>query len=348
LGGYITHRGGKTLEAQDPSGNLCAFVGGLGQFAGVASYAWYSVVATNAILVLRAPVEKPPFLQPERRDLILTVEAVVVWSVATLSVLVPAFQGALGPVDQQDDVLLFEDYHCWVMGTVEPEYGWGINFSVFVWSCLTALVLLVVVISTQRLERRAQMRVLSRTVVFVGLFLVVWVLQHVRDFTEWWCRQHPTATCDPPDVIVEIDVSIRGAAGILTFMIWWPSQQFRSSAGPTEEEARVSGVGPGPGVGTEAGVRDAEDGRGAARTCVELRQVADQVRECCGCSGWCWNAHHEGDLEAGGSSHTDNALHKGLLSDHSAHPCSAAAESSVIKEKERQEAGFCDVPLDNT
>lgn len=163
----------------------------------------------------------------------------------------------------------------------------------------------------------------------------------MRDFTEWWCRQHTTAKCDPPDAIVNFDVSIRGAAGLLTFVvsavgprflgsrrqlaggirqrhfrlhrhpqIWWPSHQFQGSE--DTEESRISGPGPGPRL---------ESGSGSGPAAVwGLGDLRDRLVEWCGCGHWwaCWNE----DQRSGASDsplHANNGLHKGLLDDHSTH-----------------------------
>lgn len=85
---------------------LCSMLGALDQFSGVACYGWYTVIAFNAILALRASVERPAFTQPEKRRRIIFIEEIVVWSSAFLCVVPTALQGF---VDSEQGYGVIED-----------------------------------------------------------------------------------------------------------------------------------------------------------------------------------------------------------------------------------------------
>mmetsp|Transcript_87016 Transcript_87016/g.246761 ORF Transcript_87016/g.246761 Transcript_87016/m.246761 type:complete len:394 (-) Transcript_87016:194-1375(-) len=220
-----------SIQDFDTSGSLCALWGAIGQFAGVASYAWYGVMALNALIVLRSPIERQPFRNVVHASQLLHTEAMVVWSVSILSVLVPAMQGAFGPVQVDDDYIAYSDYQCWIQKSQTPVLGWAINYGVFIIVCVIALALLVQVCATSRLGRDTQLRVMQRTLWFVGLFLVVWLIQHASDFVKWYCLNNTSggAYCRVPEWLASFDVAISSIAGLLTGAIWLPSKTFRLS-----------------------------------------------------------------------------------------------------------------------
>jgi len=231
------------------SPTVCSMLGALDQFSGVACYGWYTAIAFNAALALRASVERPAFTQPEKRERVVRVEEKVVWLTALLAAVPTALQGMFDPEQGYGAIeeTGFLRYDCWITSSTKPQLGQTLNFLSFLCACLMGIALLrLVFLNRHRVS--CFNSTFQHTVTFTGLFLTLWVLQHVSDFAQYMGQSGHSEL--RKGVWANLNEALKGVGGLVCFFTWYPSRTLQTS------QATHSGGGGGDGPGGSSGTED--------------------------------------------------------------------------------------------